>query len=183
VRATPGVSQEPGGPRFAFVTLGSFSGINESALDALKIDFPSLAVERIDVRDWIRSSRALTAANLLAVLIERGPLIFLDRTRLWGAFYRTAFLQKAIRRHLERRCRHRRACRFTLQTQSFFDASVSGIPHFVYTDHTELVNRRYRDYDGACPHGPRWIAQERLIYEHARVTFTMSGHVSRSLIE
>jgi hypothetical protein len=52
---------------------------------------------------------------------------------------------------------------FSFQTQSLFDASVPGIPHFVYTDHTALAATY--DADSAKDDGPseRWLVREREI--------------------
>ncbi len=171
------------GGRFAFVTLGAFSGINESVLDRLKLEFPDLEVDHLEIDAWVRGHRLILAANLAAVVLERGPLILRDRRRLWGAFYRTSFIQRAIRRHMRRRVATSDDYRFTFQTQSLFDASTDRLPHFVYTDHTELVQERYPDFDPGQAAPRRWIELERRIYQHARAVFTMSTHVSRSLVE
>jgi len=36
---------------------------------------------------------------------------------------------------------------FSIQTQSLYDASIDGLPHFVYTDHTHLANLKYPGAD------------------------------------
>ena len=36
---------------------------------------------------------------------------------------------------------------FSFQMQSLYDASVPGVPHFIYTDHTHLSNLHYPDFD------------------------------------
>lgn len=72
---------------------------------------------------------------------------------------------------------------FTFQTQSLFDASVPGVPHFVYTDHTELAATYYPDHDPRDLPSKRWLARERQIYANAALVFTMSSHVRRSVIE
>ncbi len=167
---------------FLFVTLGGFSGINDAVLDRARAEFLDLDAETVDVRVWVRSHRGLLVRNLLAVLRERGPRVLLDRTRLWGAFWRTGLIQRAIRNHV-RELAAERDVRFTLQTQSLFDASTKVAPHFVYTDHTERVNEWYPDYRPEDAPPAAWLDRERLIYDHATITFTMSAHVSRSLIE
>jgi glycosyltransferase involved in cell wall biosynthesis len=120
-------------------------------------------------------------ANLFFVLLEWGPGALLDRRRRWGAFFRTSLMFRWIRREMRRdAARHDHA--FTFQTQSLFDASIDGIPHFVYTDHTELVNRHYPLPD---PHRPprAWIERERQIYRRAAAVLVWSEHVGRSLAE
>jgi glycosyltransferase involved in cell wall biosynthesis len=168
--------------RFAFVTIGEFSGTNDRVLERLRREFPELEVDHFDIPTWVRASRPTVAANLLHVLAERGPRPFIDRSRLWGAFFRTPFMFRSIQREMNARLAGGGYV-FTFQTQSLFDASVAGVPHFVYTDHTELVNRRYPDFNEAREPSERWVACERRIYDHATVNFTMSEHVSRSLVE
>jgi glycosyltransferase involved in cell wall biosynthesis len=168
--------------RFAFVTIGSFSGTNDCVLERLEAEFPELEVDHLDVTQWVRSSRRTLAANLVHVLARRGARPFLDRARLWGAFYRTPFLFRSIRSEMNTRLAGGRYA-FTFQTQSLFDASVPGTPHFVYTDHTELVNRRYLDFDEGRMPARSWIDCERQIYDHATMNFTMSSPVSQSIVE
>jgi glycosyltransferase involved in cell wall biosynthesis len=73
---------------------------------------------------------------------------------------------------------------FSMQIQSTFDASVPGLPHFVYTDNTMLANLQYEAARKAdLPVTDQWIAQERRLYQNARACFVMSHNVARSLIE
>jgi glycosyltransferase involved in cell wall biosynthesis len=168
--------------RFAFMTIGPFSGINERVLERLRAEFPQLEADHIDIPTWVRGHRGIMAWNLVHVVTAHGPAILRDRVRLWGAFYRTPYMLGAIRRAMGNRLAGG-GYAFSLQTQSLFDGSVPGVPHFVYTDHTELVNRYYPDHDASNEPPRRWLELERGIYEHARLVFTMSSHVSRSLSE
>jgi len=168
--------------RLAFVTLGPIEGTVSSILERLRAEFPDLDIDHVDIGSWAKSHRLLIATNLLMVLAERGPGIFLDRRRLWGAFYRTSFMFRSIRRLMRRR-QAAGTYSFSLQRHSLFDASMPGVPHFVYTDHTELVRRRYADYDSRTAPPDAWLRRERQIYDSASVVFTMSDHVRASLIE
>lgn len=168
--------------RFAFMTIGPFSGINERVLERLRAEFPHLEPDHVDIPTWVRAHRGIMVRNLGQVVAAHGPAILCDRVRLWGAFYRTRYIFGAIRRAMAERMTGGEYA-FSLQTQSLFDGSVPGVPHFVYTDHTELVNRYYPDYDPSSAPPEGWLALERGIYEHARLVFTMSSHVSRSLSE
>lgn len=168
--------------RFAFMTIGPFSGINAQVLQGLQAEFPELEADQIDIPTWVRTHRSVMIRNLVHVLAGHGPAIFLDRARLWGAFYRTPYLFEAIRTAMKDKLGGDRY-EFSLQTQSLFDGSGAGVPHFVYTDHTELVNRYYPDYDPTLAPSERWLKLERTIYERADLTFTMSSHVARSLAE
>jgi glycosyltransferase involved in cell wall biosynthesis len=63
-----------------------------------------------------------------------------------------------------------------------FDASLPDIPHFIYTDHTHLENRNYPAPEAATPLSLTWAAMEKGAYQNARMVFTMSRNISRSLI-
>ncbi|MGI8624002.1 MAG: glycosyltransferase family 4 protein [Solirubrobacteraceae bacterium] len=169
-------------PPFAFVAIGSFSGINDQVLSRLADGFAELRPDHLDVGAWARGNRGVLAANLGRVLARSGPAAFTDRERLWGAFYRSPYLDRRLRGELRRRAGDRPHA-FTLQTQSLFDASLPGVPHFVYTDHTGLSNAYYPDFDPADAPDERWLAREREIYGRAARVFTMSRHVSRSVVE
>lgn len=164
------------------MTIGPFSGTNAPVLERLRAEFPELDADHIDIPMWVRAHRGILIRNLGHVLTEHGPAVFRDRDRLWGVFFRTPYMFETIRRAMNERLKGG-GYAFSLQTQSLFDGSGGGIPHFVYTDHTELVNRYYPDHDPALAPSERWLELERRIYEHAALTFTMSSHVSRSLTE
>ena len=71
----------------------------------------------------------------------------------------------------------------TFQTQSLFDASLPGIPHFVYTDHTLLANLQYPGFDPRYLPNKTLIEYEKSVYQNATLNFTMSSNISQSIIE
>lgn len=71
----------------------------------------------------------------------------------------------------------------TFQTQSSFDASIPGTPHFLYTDHTHKTNLSYPGYDQKDYLGEKWIDLENNIYHNATVNFTMSTNIAKSISE
>src|SRR4051812_30440575 len=113
--------------RFAFVTVGPFSGTNACVEPLLAAAFPDLSEDALDLPTWVRATKPLLAANLAAVVREFGVKPLRDREHLWGVFYKTTHLQKRLSRELAGRGQYR----FTFQTQSLFDASVPGVPHFL----------------------------------------------------
>jgi glycosyltransferase involved in cell wall biosynthesis len=165
---------------YAFVTVGPFSGTNARVQPLLAAAFDELDERALDLPAWVRGSKPLLAANLAAVVREFGVRPLRDREHLWGVFYKTAFLQRRLRRELARDAGD---CRFTFQTQSLFDASLPGVPHFIYTDHTALANSYYPDYDPASRPPEHWLEVERSIYERADRVFCMGTHVTRSVTE
>lgn len=165
----------------ACITCGSFSGINERLLPLLEAAFSELSPSRFDVAGWLHADRRVMAAGAAHVLTESGPLAFAGRARFRRALYRSSYLNRRIGEEVRSRAGRRRYA-FSLQTQSMFDASVPDLPHFVYTDHTGLANSYYPDFDPGDLSQDR-LDRERQIYRNARLTFTMSEHVSRSLVE
>jgi glycosyltransferase involved in cell wall biosynthesis len=166
----------------SYITSGSLSGINESLLPLLAAHFPDLETSRFDAAAWLRSSRRLQLECVVRVLAEAGPRALLGHARLAATVWRSAYLNRRIRRELAARDAAGGRVVFSLQTQSLFDAGLDGIPHFLYTDHTAMANSYYPDFEPE-EGDPSWVERERLIYEDARLVFTMSGHVSRSLEE
>lgn len=158
----------------------------------LEESFPEYPLQVIDIVPRLKRKPQLLALNLLATLREYGLRTLLDRSRLRVAFFGTPFLFRAVRADLRSQLEPLRPqLAFTFQLQSLFDASLPGVPHFVYTDHTMLENLNYPDYPlGASPRGgpgmlysPRWIELERTIYHNASRLFTRSQNISRSLVE
>jgi glycosyltransferase involved in cell wall biosynthesis len=171
-----------GGPSRAatFVTCGPFSGTNEALLPLLEEAFEELDAERCDIASWLRQSRRRELAVGTRVFVS-DPTAIRGRTRFRRALYRSPYLARLIRRQMQELA-ERRPPAFSLQTQSMFDASVPGVPHFVYTDDTVLASTSYPGFDPQQL-DQAWVERERRIYENARVTFTMGGHVARSLVE
>ena len=176
-RATP----DPQGA-LALVVMGSFSHTNERLLEQLRRRFPG---RRIDVLDVARSPvlRGPALAPVLWQSLRRGGVAALrGRDALLRHALKTpAFFRAAGDWARAQLSRGGYAC--SLQTQSLFDASLAGLPHFVYTDHTHLENLRYPGFDRRHLAPNDWISLEGSIYRHATATLTMSSNVSRSLVE
>ena len=168
-----------GGGKIGFVKSGSFSYINESVERQLRRNFSGAEIVVFEIKDLLRRSplfllRALfQAARIHQFKVCGDPLDSVIQTPLAFAL---------IKRQLERLVRAPEFL-FTFQTQSMWDAAVPGIPNFVYTDHTELANKTYPDFDLRLLKGPWWTTLEKQIYANSSLTFTMSSHVTRSVIE
>jgi glycosyltransferase involved in cell wall biosynthesis len=96
------------------------------------------------------------------------------------AYFRTTYLFRRIREAIRSVIDPARHV-FSFQTQSLYDTSVPGVPHFIYTDHTHLSNLESVFFDPRRLRSPQWIALERTIYEHAALVFTRSHNVSADL--
>ena len=168
--------------RIAFIHSGSFAHINERVAELLREHFPEFAVDDIDLRRDILPRH--DTATFLGALGEYWADILLGRRKLRDSalqLHSTHFFQ-AARAAVQRQLR-RRPYAFSLQTQSLFDGSLPGIPHFVYTDHTHLANLRYPGFDPRRLASPEWIALERQIYRNATAVFVTSRFAERSLLE
>ncbi|WP_310415420.1 glycosyltransferase family 4 protein [Chamaesiphon sp. OTE_8_metabat_110] len=166
--------------KIAFVKYGGFSHVNEMVVEILTREFPNLEIETIDVFTDLVNTKDL--ATIFHTLNEYSKEIF-DRTLHIGnrRLYTSYFFHK-LRKALVKRLAGRNYL-FTFQTQSLFDASIPGIPHFVYTDHTALANLTYRGFDRAKLPSSAWIECEREIYHNATLNFTMSENVADSIVK
>lgn len=172
-------------PKIAFIKRKRFSHINAALRAQLERCFPGFEVEEIDVyRDFILRRPDVVARNVVEVLRMYGKDIARRRRELGLCFYRTPYIFRAIRDWLRGRLEPRRGeFAFTFATQSLYDASVPGVPHFLYTDHTHLANLYYPHFRKESLFAEEWIALEREIYQNAACTFVPGEHVLRSLRE
>jgi glycosyltransferase involved in cell wall biosynthesis len=167
---------------YAFVKMGGFSGSNDRLLEHLRRQFPYLEADVIDILDLKVVARSDAARLLYSVAHDYGIGACLTRSRIDSRVIRTAYCFRKIRKRLLERLSQRQYS-FTFQTQSLVDASVPGTPHFLYTDHTHLVNTTYPGKRHTPMASAEWLALEKAMYQNTRLNFTMSAHVSRSLVE
>lgn len=162
-----------------FIKLGSFSHTNESILKELYSNFPNHKIEVVDIfKDLITKWNPLL---LMHCIKEFGVDILLRRRTISGSVIRTSYFFNHIRKKMIKRSRVN-GYLFTFQTQSLFDASIPGVPHFIYTDHTHLENLRYPGFDAKNILTRKWIENEHKIYHNASHIFTMSSNITNSLI-
>jgi glycosyltransferase involved in cell wall biosynthesis len=115
------------------------------------------------------------------VLKIYGWEIISQRKRFKRCFWRTPFIFLQMRQLIQE-VLFNDTFLFTFQMQSLFDASIRGVPHFVYTDHTHLVNLTYPDFDQSNLYNQGWIDLERTIYSNASLIFVRSSNIVASLI-
>lgn len=164
----------------AFIKTGKFSHINDSVLNELKRNFYEYEFDVIDLMPAKYSME--TAQALFFAMIEYGKDIMFGMKTLIGTYNRTAYYVKRRRNLILDKLR-REKYDFTFQTQSLFDASIPGVPHFLYTDHTHLANLGYPGFNRRLLLNKRWLDMERKIYQNATINFTMSSNISKSIIE
>jgi glycosyltransferase involved in cell wall biosynthesis len=174
-----------------FVKLARFSNTNAYVEEQLRLRFPEASIVTIDLKvlfkrpSWalMRALAAVTAALGLRALRGRMPKGPLSDAVAHGLL-RTPVMFDAMSRYAVKDIERNRAdVWFSLQTQSLWNSAAKGIPNFVYTDSTALVNLYYRNYNYSALPRAEWLTRERGIYSTARKTLVMSNHVARSLVE
>jgi glycosyltransferase involved in cell wall biosynthesis len=146
--------------------------------------FPEYEVVTVNVGKALKHRPHVILASLPSWARAYG----VDALRRRRGFRATLVYTPAVFRAVSRLVRHELESRvgdvaFTFQWQSLFDAHQPGVPHFVYTDHTVLVNLTYKGFDPSFLPARSWIEYEHRIYENADLVFTWSDHVTRSLVE
>ena len=136
----------------------------------------------IDVPQLVRANRRLIAINVLHTLRHYGFDLLRGRSSFRDCFLRTPYLFAQVRQEVSNRIRNQNYA-FTFQTQSLFDLSCRGTPHFVYTDHALMANRSNGESLLRFLYSERWQELERSIYRNADCTFTMSRPMAHLLID
>lgn len=162
----------------AFIKVDEFSHVNGNILSQLRLHFPECDFKVVDLFRDVVSKKTAAFYGLL----EYWNDILLFRKSLGSSFINTQYIFRKVKEHMKS-LSEKQVFDFTFQTQSLFDASIPGIPHFVYTDHTHKENLRYPSYDRRLFLGEKWIRMEKEIYRNASRVFTMSSNISRSLID
>jgi glycosyltransferase involved in cell wall biosynthesis len=166
---------------FAFIKIGDFSHTNSQVLAQLQARFPHLEAEVVDLND-LHVIRTVDKLPLIgSIAREFGLAACLSDARIRRHLLRTPYFFRRARAALLDRLRARQHD-FTFQTQSLFDASCPGTPHFIYTDHTHLENLKC-PLTTAVPLARRWAELERSSYHNANMVFTMSANVAHSVVE
>ncbi len=150
--------------------------------DIIKEFFSEYNVDVFDVADILRKQYLVLILNGFATLAMYGWEIFTKKKGLRVSFWRTPYIFRQITKIMRKKLKAKDYS-FTIQAQSMFDASVPGIPNFIYTDHTHLANLYYPGFNPKDLFSKKWIALEKEIYNHAAKIFTWSVNINKSLIE
>jgi glycosyltransferase involved in cell wall biosynthesis len=147
----------------------------------LKDAFPGHEITVLDVHNRIKEQPKIIARNSLEVLKLYGREILSRKKRFKRSFWRTPYIF-----HQQRKLIHEflgnEPYLFTFQMQSLFDASIEGISHFMYTDHTHLANLSYPGFDRSGLFRKEWIDLERTIYQNATRVFVRSTNILTSVM-
>jgi glycosyltransferase involved in cell wall biosynthesis len=162
--------------------MGEFSHTNRRVLEQLRSRFPQHEPDVIDVGEMRIVGKRNLPPLALDVARQFGLSAFAGSERFRRHLPKTSYFFHRARRALLQRLESRRYA-FTFQTQSLFDASIPGTPHFIYTDHTHRENLKYPAWTAATPFSREWVELERGAYHNASMVFTMSENISRSLVQ
>ncbi len=162
---------------------GLFSGISGSLLDAWEAGSPDDVITRRDLDEGYFENVA-DKLKALPELVKASASMGINEAR---RSYRQIALRSRsnltrLENEIRKTCdRHTFDCTLTFQT--LFPIPPTGKPNFIYTDHAILTNHYYPDGDVAIKRWEDWLPAERALIEDAALIFTMSTHVSDSLIE
>jgi glycosyltransferase involved in cell wall biosynthesis len=169
--------------RILYFRIWALPPISASVERMLRDAFSEYDLEVITLWDAIKADKKTVLLNSLAALREYGKDIILGRLNARAAFFCTVFLFDHVRDLVRNYAGDPENIAFTFQLQSIFDTHLEGIPHFIYTDHTHLANLQYSPQIRVNLYSAEWISKEKTIYDQARMIFTRSNNISRSLIE
>jgi glycosyltransferase involved in cell wall biosynthesis len=154
----------------------------DSTERTLRQAFPEYRLENIVLDDVVKRHPHWLLSNIYYIASEYGGAISRRDATLREAYFRTTYLFRRIR-HAMRSVIDPARHIFSFQTQSLYDTSVPGVPHFIYTDHTHLSNLGYAFFDRRNLRPRGWLALERTIYENAMRVFTRSHNVTTDLLK
>lgn len=168
--------------KIAFIRKGTVPLASQSVAEVLQQHFPDCTVDIIDLKQMLSHRPDITLINSFHTLSEYGVEIGRGRKNAKECFFRTPYLFRTVKTLMAQKLADPDYL-FSFQMQSLFDASTTTLPHFVYTDHTNLANIAYPSQDHHKLYSPAWIALERTIYQNASLVFTRSSNITRSLVE
>lgn len=168
--------------KIIFFKAGDFSHINSSVVNELERRFPKHQIEICDVIKLMdRETNGF--ANKLCLIKEYG-LDIIRKDKYWKSWlFCTSYIFLKIRKKIRSKFKDASQIAFTFQTQSLFDASIPGVPHFVYTDSTVLANYSYPNISPASfLKSKKWMKLEKETYHNASHVFLFSSNQVHSVI-
>ena len=155
---------------------------NQKTLEALKAEFPDHQFDEFYILPILKQAPAAFATAAAVAGLTYAPQLISGQKKMKYAAFRTAWIFSWIKRQIARQI-DPVDYEFSFQMQSIFDASIAGLPHFVYTDHTHLENLNFEGFESSDLYNKRWIDRERTIYQNATKVFTRSSNVTASLVD
>lgn len=169
--------------KILFVHRGGFSGINQSLLKEWRDAEPETTFTFRDL-DEIYFSRPLAKWRALPHLLRNaGVKVILRKGEYQKALRRSSYYWDRIIDIAKRVYRRERDHDFGISIGTVLPIIDPAFPVFIYTDNTIITNLQYHDDGERYRSWEPFLPMERAAISAATRVFTMSGHVSRTLIE
>lgn len=163
--------------RALFFKFASFSHINEYLFRELSNAKHKIAWQHLDVEE-LYPRRKLS--NIFMTAWEyRNDLMIRGRAPR-GLLNHSVYYYDQLKEKAGRLIESERPD-FTFQMQSLWNASLPGVPNFIYTDHTELAWQNYEFYTSRKTYSSGWIEREKITYRDAAHIFAASEYCAESL--
>jgi len=169
--------------KMLYLYRGWNSGTNHAVLDAWRSGNPEIEIRAYDL-DELVLTRMRSRLRALPHALRRGGMraIVPGKGRFFDAIRRSGWCMERIAERVEK-----------LQESDQFDFSLAigtsipnfrpKQPHFVYTDLTMRANAYYPEGNERLKLWQECIPYEEESLRKASIVFTMSDHVTRSLVE
>ncbi len=169
--------------RLLFLHRGWMSGISQSLLQAWRSEVPNLDIAVHDVCP-LESRTNGHRIRAVPVALRRGGLRVFSRGEGYftDAVKRSAWCMKTVIGTVQEIVK-RTEYDFSLSLSTIVPGVNSDRPHFIYTDMTILANQYYPGGSTQVDLWEECLPYERQGLEHATMVFTMSDHITRSLVE
>lgn len=168
--------------KIGFIRLNDHLIFDLKLEETLRAHFSDHDFDIFTIKDILLRQPLAIIINCLIVFATYGWDILFGIKEFRSSFWRTSFIFHHIRKTLGRKIK-KENYHFTFQAQSLFDASIAGLPHFLYTDHTHLANLNYTNFDRRKLFSKSWIELEKEIYHNTSIVFVWSTNIMRSLLE
>ncbi len=169
--------------KFLYLYHGWNSGTNQALLDAWRAGSPQVEVEDYDPYA-LALAGARSKVRALPHALRRGGIrtIVPGQGRFIDAIRRSGWCMERIIEQVEQ-LQESDAFDFSLAIGSVIHARNPKQPHFVYTDLTVRANAYYPEGAERLRLWRECIPYEEESFRNASLVFTMSDHVTRSLVE
>lgn len=169
--------------RILFVKLGHFSYTNDEVTTQLAKNFPAHDLIVVDVKDLVKWDYFALGYNVLTEVATFGPSVLKSRGDLHAFFFRTPFMFRRLNEMLvEKYAALAPDLDFVIQTQGLFNASIPGVPFFIYTDYTFLSNLEFPGHDKRQFRSKKAMRYEADLYRGADAVAVTGSHVERTLV-
>ncbi|MCX6149935.1 MAG: glycosyltransferase family 4 protein [Ignavibacteriales bacterium] len=167
--------------KIALIQLNSFSNINEAVRKNILKVYPEFELKIIDVYKEFNSNKVIKVLNYIFTVMEYFYPLITSKIHIRNCLAANSFFFNHAKK-LVYRILIKDQYIFTFQTQSLFDASIKGIPNFIFTDNTMLENLNNTFSTNHILPSKKWLKLEKMMYSNAARIFVMSSNVYNSLI-